>query len=414
MSKHNDHTLVPKLRFQEFVGDGAWDYQNGDELFEPIANKNHSSNLPILAITQEQGAIPRELIDYHVSVTDKSVESYKVVEIGDFIISLRSFQGGIEYSYYHGLCSPAYIILRKKIKLENDFYRHYFKSVPFIRDLNKNLEGIRDGKMISYKQFSEILLPIPSPQEQQKIAACLSSLDTLISAESQKLELLKTHKKGLLQNLFPQAGESVPRLRFEEFLGSGDWESDTLTNLARFRRGSFPQPYGLPKWYDDKLGMPFIQVFDVGEEFSLKAKTKNKISSLAADQSVFVSKGSLIVTIQGTIGRVAITQYDAYVDRTLLIFEDFFKDTDMSFFAYIVFLIFEIEKQKAPGGIIKTITKEVLGNFIVKVPSKPEQQKIASCLSSLDDLISAQGKKLEALKRHKQGLLQGLFPLSEL
>jgi type I restriction enzyme S subunit len=198
---------VPKLRFKEFEGKEEWSYFNGDKLFEPIVNKNHNSDLPILAITQEQGAVPRDMIDYHVFVTDKSIASYKVVEVGDFIISLRSFQGGIEYSNYKGLCSPAYIILRKKGDLENDFYRHYFKSVHFIRDLNKNLEGIRDGKIISYKQFSEILIPKPKREEQQKIASCLSSLDDLINAQCQKIEALKLHKKGLLQGLFPNIND---------------------------------------------------------------------------------------------------------------------------------------------------------------------------------------------------------------
>ncbi len=80
-----------------------WKYKNGGELFESISNKDHRSDLPILAVTQEQGAIPRNLIDYQISVTDKSVGSYKVVEVGDFIISLRSFQGGIEYSNYKGI-----------------------------------------------------------------------------------------------------------------------------------------------------------------------------------------------------------------------------------------------------------------------------------------------------------------------
>ena len=239
MSKNNENKLVPKLRFPEFSKDGEWDYPNGDKLFEPIANKNHNSDLPILAITQELGAIPRDMIDYHVSVTNKSVESYKVVEVGDFIISLRSFQGGIEYSNYKGLCSPAYIILRKKANLENDFYRHYFKSLPFIRDLNKNLEGLRDGKMISYKQFSEISIPNPKQKEQQKITACLSSLDEVITAESQKLELLKENKKGLTQYLFPQEGETVPRLRFKEFVESGDWEKTTLGQVCKMQAGKF-------------------------------------------------------------------------------------------------------------------------------------------------------------------------------
>ena len=103
--------ILPKLRFPEFENDREWKYVDGNELFKPIVNKNHNSDLPILAITQEQGAVPRELIDYTVIVSDKSVENYKIVEIGDFIISLRSFQGGIEYSNYKGLCSPAYIVL---------------------------------------------------------------------------------------------------------------------------------------------------------------------------------------------------------------------------------------------------------------------------------------------------------------
>ncbi len=202
----------------------------------------------------------------------------------------------------------------------------------------------------------------------------------------------------------------VPRLRFPEFLNDANWVEDTLINIAGFRRGSFPQPYGLPKWYDDINGMPFIQVYDVGEDFRLKPKTKNKISKLGAEQSVFIPKGTVIITIQGSIGRVAITQYDAYIDRTLLLFEEFYIELDKTFFAYLLFLLFEIEKLKAPGGIIKTITKEVLSQFVVKLPSPKEQQKIAACLSSLDEVITAETEKLEILKDHKKGLLQNLLP----
>ena len=114
MAHSQTKNRIPTLRFPEFQNDGEWDYVNGNELFVPIVNKNHNSDLPILAITQDQGAVPRDLIDYNVIVSDKSIAGYKVVEIGDFIISLRSFQGGIEYSNYKGLCSPAYIVLRRK------------------------------------------------------------------------------------------------------------------------------------------------------------------------------------------------------------------------------------------------------------------------------------------------------------
>ena len=202
-----DGETVPKLRFAEFKDSGEWEFLNGNQVFEPISNKKHNSDLPILAITQEYGAIPRANIDYNVIVSDRSIVSYKVVEIGDFIISLRSFQGGIEYSNYKGICSPAYIILRKKINVIDNFFKHYFKTSLFIQYLNRNIEGIRDGKMVSYKQFSEILLPTPKQEEQKKIADCLSSLDELILAQSKKIEALKAHKKGLMQGLFPKIGK---------------------------------------------------------------------------------------------------------------------------------------------------------------------------------------------------------------
>ena len=198
---------VPRVRFPEF--EGKWELKNGNKVFNQISNKDHNSDLPILAITQEHGAIPRDLIDYKVIVTDKSIESYKVVEPGDFIISLRSFQGGIEYSNYYGICSPAYIILRKKIDIGDHFFKYYFKTDFFIQDLSKNIEGIRDGKMVTFKQFSELLLPLPSLPEQQKIAALLSSLDDLITVHNQKLEVLKAHKKGLMQQMFPASHQEA-------------------------------------------------------------------------------------------------------------------------------------------------------------------------------------------------------------
>ncbi|GGF96048.1 MULTISPECIES: restriction endonuclease subunit S [Cysteiniphilum] len=209
----------------------------------------------------------------------------------------------------------------------------------------------------------------------------------------------KQDKKGL-----------VPELRFPEFKGIGGWEELSLIQLAKFRRGSFPQPYGLSKWFNDENGMPFIQVFDVNNNLQLKPTTKRRISKLAAEQSVFILKGTLVVTLQGSIGRVAITQYDAYVDRTILIFEEFHKPTEKLFFAYIIQNLFELEKERAPGGIIKTITKEVLSDFTVRLPQFPEQQKIADCLSSLDELISAHIQKHEALQSYKKGLMQNLFP----
>lgn len=179
-----------------------WERLYGNDIFETVSNKNHNSDLPILAITQEHGAIPRDLIDYYITVTQQSIESYKVVEKGDFIISLRSFQGGIEYSDYKGICSPAYIILRATKKIDNRYFKYYFKTETYITDLNRKLEGIRDGKMISYKYFSDILINVPSLQEQTKIANFFTAIDEKINHTLKQIEKGEIWKKGLLQQMF--------------------------------------------------------------------------------------------------------------------------------------------------------------------------------------------------------------------
>ncbi|MGB3345241.1 MAG: restriction endonuclease subunit S [Aequorivita sp.] len=192
------------LRLKDAEGNEfpEWEFKKGNLLFKSVSDKDHNSDLPILAITQDQGAIPRDQINYNIGVTEKSVSSYKVVQIGDFIISLRSFQGGIEYSNYHGICSPAYIILRLIKEMDRDFYKYYLKTPSYIGELVSKLEGIRDGKMVSYKYFSEIKLPYPSLEEQTKIANFLSAIDKKIELVNEQIEKTKTYKKGLLQQMF--------------------------------------------------------------------------------------------------------------------------------------------------------------------------------------------------------------------
>ncbi|MEE6669503.1 restriction endonuclease subunit S [Pediococcus acidilactici] len=199
-----------------------------------------------------------------------------------------------------------------------------------------------------------------------------------------------------------------PQLRFKGF--TDPWEERKLGEYAKYRRGSFPQPYGNKEWYDGEGAMPFVQVVDVTNKLTLVENTKQKISKLAQSKSVFVPKGTVVVTLQGSIGRVAITQYDSFVDRTLLIFEDYEKETDERFWAYTIQKKFEIEKLKAPGGTIKTITKEALSSFDVHLPQFKEQAKIGSFFKQLDDTIALHQRKLDLLKEQKKGYLQKMFP----
>lgn len=204
--------------------------------------------------------------------------------------------------------------------------------------------------------------------------------------------------------------KNVPALRFKGY--SDAWEKRKLSDYAVYRRGSFPQPYGNKEWYNGSLSMPFVQVVDVSSNLRLNESTKQRISQQAQPMSVFVPAHSIVVTLQGSIGRVAITQYDAYVDRTLLIFERFLHPTDKVFFAYVLQKKFSEEKDKAPGGTIKTITKEALSSFEVLTPIISEQHEIGSFLKNLDNLIAATQHKIDALEQAKKALLQRLFDQS--
>lgn len=410
MSKNNENKLIPKLRFPEFKNDGEWDNKRIGDVFNSFsggtpntsAKDYYGGEIPFIRSAE----INKEKTELFLTEEGLKNSSAKLVHKGDLLVALYGANSGDSaISKINGAINQAILCLQSEF---SNAFVYYFLTLKKDWIISKYIQGGQGN--LSGDILKSITIPFTQKKEQQKIAACLSSFDEVMTAEHQKLNVLKDHKRGLLKNLLPVGKESTPRIRFKEFQNDENWKEETLANIASFRRGSFPQPYGLAEWYDDDNGMPFIQVFDVGEDFRLKPTTKRKISSIAAEQSVFIPKGTLIITIQGSIGRVAITQYDAYIDRTLLLFEEFYLDVDITFFAYTIFLLFEIEKQKAPGGIIKTITKEVLSSFVVKMPSIEEQKKIADCLISLDELISAQTVKIESLQLYKKGLLQGLFP----
>lgn len=201
---------------------------------------------------------------------------------------------------------------------------------------------------------------------------------------------------------------NTPNIRFKGF--TDDWEQRKLSECVGFRRGSFPQPYGNKDWYDGDGAMPFVQVADVSSDMKLVDDTKQKISKLAQPMSVFAEEGSVLVTLQGSIGRVAITQYGAFVDRTILIFDKYNDDIDKRFWAYIIKEKFVEEARKAPGGTIKTITKEALSDFDLMLPCYEEQRKLAEFLLNLDNLITLHQRKCDETKELKKFMLQKMFP----
>lgn len=201
---------------------------------------------------------------------------------------------------------------------------------------------------------------------------------------------------------------NTPNIRFKGF--DEDWEQRKLGEVAKYRRGSFPQPYGNKEWYGGDGAMPFVQVADVTDEMNLVTDTKLKISKKAQPMSVYAEKNSVLVTLQGSIGRVAITQYGAFVDRTVLIFEEYNEQIDNAFWAYIIKQKFIEEARKAPGGTIKTITKEALSGFDLTLPSYDEQVKLGIYFQSLDSLITLHQRKCQETKKLKEYMLQKMFP----
>ncbi|MDT0643727.1 restriction endonuclease subunit S [Zunongwangia sp. F363] len=191
--------LTGKKRLPGF--DGEWKELKAGKLFENNSNKNHNGEFEVLSATQDKGVIPRSEVGIDIKYDKSSLKSYKKVDAGDFVISLRSFQGGIEYSSYTGLVSPAYTVLKEKLPIAKKFYLEYLKSGNFINRLNSIIYGIRDGKQISYKEFSSLKLWYPPFEEQKAIASVFTEADKEFNLQIEHLKSLKAQKKGLMQQL---------------------------------------------------------------------------------------------------------------------------------------------------------------------------------------------------------------------
>lgn len=180
---------------------GAWSFPKAKELFQSVSDKDHNGDLAVLSSTQDRGIVPRDEVDIDIKYDACSLVNYKKVSKGNFVISLRSFQGGIEYSTYTGLVSPAYTVLSSRKEISDGYYKQFFKSTDYINRLNVAVYGIRDGKQISYEDFGRLRIPYPPIKEQDAIAEVLSTADREIDLLRQDIEQEKQKKKALMQLL---------------------------------------------------------------------------------------------------------------------------------------------------------------------------------------------------------------------
>ena len=191
VSSSNGLEKRPKLRFPGF--DEPWEICTAEELFQNVTDKNHPDET-VLTIVQGKGTLPREQAGRNIHYADASLSNYKMVQKGDFIIHLRSFEGGLEMANENGIVSPAYTILRGKKPHSSRFYEAYFHTDEFVNHvLSKSVEGIRDGRQISYDAFKWLGLPYCSPSEQAKIAELFSVLTKRIEKQTVLVDSLKKY-----------------------------------------------------------------------------------------------------------------------------------------------------------------------------------------------------------------------------
>jgi type I restriction enzyme S subunit len=376
MSTETKNKLVPKLRFPEFTNE-IWKRKTIDEICDVLNNLRK----PLTSNLREKG-------EYAYYGASGIIDFVK-----DFIFNERLLLIGEDGAKW-GAYEKTAFIAEGKYWVNN--HAHVLKPTGVVDTLLENylvkldlspfITGAAPPKLTLGK-LKSIPVPIPnSRKEQQKIAACLSSLDEVITGEQQKLELLKQHKKGLLQNLFPQEGETVPKLRFPEFKNAGEWEVKELGSLCT----------NVSSGKDKNIN---------GGEYDLFGSTgiigKTESASYEGDFILVARVGANAGLLNRVKGKFGVT------DNTLVV--DLLNKNSVNFILYSL-ESFGLNKLVFGSGQ-PLITGRQLKGFLLSIPcSESEQEKIASCLSSLDDLITAQTQKIEQLQRHKKGLLQGLFP----
>ena len=409
--------LVPKLRFREFEKDGEWEekklgeicgYSNGLSHENSVTEKGDYYLISLNSI-DINGKLKPDM--KRLSNTDNSLQK------DDLIMVLSDVAHGNFLGLVDIIPNDRFVLNQRMARLrikESDLADVRFLRT-FINSNQKYFKANGQGSSqlnLSKSSVTDFAVLFPLISEQQKIADCLSSLDELIEAEDQKLEALQRHKKGLMQELFPADGETLPRLRFPEFQSAPEWEEKPFSNFIKLYRGSSPRPIQefLTKNND---GVNWIKIGDT--KFSsnfIIGKVEEKITKKGAERSRFVEIGELILANSMSYGKtyqLAINGciYDGWF--VLREYEDFFYKPFLLQLLNSDFMQKQYESLSA-GGIVQNISSEVVYSSKLFHTSIPEQARIADFLTSVDDLITSQTKKLESLRLHKKGLMQQLFP----
>jgi type I restriction enzyme S subunit len=407
MKQKSKGTVTPKLRFPEFRKEPGWDAQPLDNvsLFVKKRIPLHQLNLDTYVSTENLAPDYGGVEQASKLPPNGSATEYKPDDI--LIANIRPYLKKVWRSNRAGGASNDVIVIRPKTILRKDYLPMVIANDAFINYVMKTAKGVKmpRGDIASMKEY---IVHYPTPAEQQKIADCLSSLDGLIAAEGRKLAALLDHNRGLMQQLFPQPGQTQPRLRLPEFRDKGEWEFRELSDFITERN----------QYSTDK-----VPLFSLTIEDGVTPKTERYERSFLVNDETNAYKLMLPNDFAfnpmnlrfGAIGRhsgtekVAVSKYynifscDRTVDSRFC--EIYFSSNGMITFYDNMAIGSLIEKRRVHfAAFLK---------FNIRFPCLPEQQRIADCLFSLDTRITAQAAKIESLKQHKLGLMQQLFPAPE-
>ncbi|CAI8831803.1 type I restriction enzyme, S subunit [Pseudomonas chlororaphis] len=415
--------LVPKLRFPEFREAEGWESIPLNRLAVRAKQKNRSAQIDrVLTNSAEFGVVDQRDFFNKDIATQGKLEGYFVVEFGSYVynprISSAAPAGPISKNKIGtGVMSPLYTVFKFKDD-RNDFYEHFFKTTgwhTYMRQASST--GARHDRMaISSDDFMAMPLPVSSPDEQQKIADCLNLLDELIAAQGRKVDALKTHKKGLMHQLFPREGETQPRLRFPEFQCAGEWDAypfESFVAKSFYGTSSSTSPTGqypvlrMGNMSDGGLDFTNLVYIDLDpDSFESFRLEDGDILLNRTNSPALVGKVSLFGLKSECITASYIVTYRLNKKRIDPAFCNFMLNTSL----YQARIKKLAKPSISQANINPTTFKKEL---VVSVPAVLEQQRIADCLTSLDELIGTQIQKLEAFKTHKKGLMQQLFPSME-
>lgn len=411
MTKDNSNTRTPIIRFPGFTGE--WREKKLNEVFSRVTRKNAENNQNVLTISAQYGLIS-QLEFFKKSVASSDVTGYYLLHKGEFAYNKSSSQGRPVGAikplrlYDKGVVSTLYICFKCNNPEEIDFWEQYFDAGILDSEiLSIAQEGARNHGLlnISTGDFFGLNVILPTPPEMKKIAECLSSFDDVITAAENELDSLKAHKKGLMQQLFPQPSATTPALRFPGF--SGNWEKKKFKDITvpAGKKNRQNIPYERYSISNEDGFYPQSSQFEDGGGYLKDIDCRQYI--IVPPKSFAYNPARINV---GSIGYQDLGK-DVIVSSLYEVFQtkDGIDDTFLwQWFHTDIFRRMVINVQE--GGVRQYFFYEKLRECSINLPTLSEQKIIAACLEAEDQMIAAQEQKVESLKIHKKGLMQQLFP----